>query len=103
MNQKERHQKALEKLATEHVKRMLDPKIRLREITEEGITLECEERWEDAYLTKELHILASWWGYAYGECEVSIETVKPDGFFCDTIKVATIHFKPVKPVKPVSA
>lgn len=95
MNQKERHQKAIEKLAMQHVMRMLNPKIRLREITEDGITLECEERWSDEYLIKELQILASWWGYSYGECSVTVETVKADGFFCDTIKVATIHFKPV--------
>ncbi len=95
MNRKERHQKAMEKLARQHVSRMINPQIKLREITEEGITLECEERWEDAYLSKELQILASWWGYSYGECDVTIETVKPDGFFCDTVKVATIHFKAV--------
>ena len=95
MNQKERHQRAMEKLAKHHIRAMLNPKIRLREITEDGITVECEERWEDAYLTKELQILASWWGYPYGECDVLVETVKPDGFFCDTMKLATIHFKAV--------
>lgn len=95
MNQKERHQKAMEKLATQYIRGMLHPKIRLREITEDGITIECEKRWDDEYLTKELQILATWWGYFYGECSVTVETVKPDGFFSDTVKVATIHFKPV--------
>jgi len=97
MNRKERHQKALEKLAKQHIRAMLNPQIRLREITEDGISVECEERWSDEYLKKELQILSSWWGYVHGECDVTIETVKPepDGFFCDTFKVATIHFKAV--------
>ena len=96
MNRKERHQKAMEKLAMHHIRGMINPHIKhikLREVTEDGIRLECEERWEDAYLTKELQILASWWGYLYGECEVTIDVLEPDGFFCEKSKRATIHFK----------
>jgi len=88
---KERHNETMTRLAEQHLKTMMSGSgTTLRDVSADGISIEADAAMTDIAMTNTLHALASHWGYAHGECPVTIEDLPFD--FYAPAKRATIKF-----------